>query len=78
MRLAFRDVEVDAVEGDDLAEGFRDPARTNCEPSIAQDGRGPAGDPAGRRVVMLFACRPETRQFVSELGMYAPGTCAGA
>src|SRR5262249_13602663 len=66
---ACRDVEVDAVEGDDLAEGLADPARANCERSIAQDGRGPAGDPAGRRVRVLFSCRPEARQFVSELGM---------
>ena len=33
----------------------------------------PAGYPAGRRVVM-----EENRQFVSGLGMKAPGTCAGA
>ena len=29
--------------------------------------------PAGHRVVVLFRC-PVTRQFVSELGMYPPGT----
>jgi hypothetical protein len=27
MHLAGRDVEVDAVKGDDVAEGFTDPAR---------------------------------------------------
>jgi hypothetical protein len=59
--LAFADVEVDAVEGDDLAEGLADPARTNCE--------GPAGSPAGPRVVILFGRCLETRQFVSGLGM---------
>jgi hypothetical protein len=63
MHLAFRDIEVDAVKGDDLAKGFGDPARTNYT------GRRPAGEPAGRRVVTLFSRYPETRQFVSELGM---------
>ena len=29
MHLALRDVEVDAVKGDDLAKGFADPARPN-------------------------------------------------
>jgi hypothetical protein len=61
MHLALRDVEVDAVEGDDLAEGLADPAPTNRE-------RGPARPPAGPRVVMPFRC-PETGQFVSALGM---------
>ena len=32
MHLTFRDVEVDAVEGDDLAERLADPARPNGEP----------------------------------------------
>jgi hypothetical protein len=31
MHPAFGDVEVDALECDDLAEGLADPARTNCE-----------------------------------------------
>jgi hypothetical protein len=62
MHLALRDVEVDAVEGDDLAKGFADPARANGK-------RRPAGTPADRRAVLLFGCCPETRQFVSELGM---------
>jgi hypothetical protein len=69
MHLALRDVEVDAVKGDDLAKGFADPARTNCK------RRRPAGKPAGRQVVMLFS---QLFQFVSELGMEAPGTCDGA
>jgi hypothetical protein len=68
MHPALRDVEVDAVEGDDLAKGLADPARANRK-------RRPAGVPAGRRVAMLFSC---TRQFESELGMVPPGTCAGA
>jgi hypothetical protein len=63
MHLACRDGEVDAVEGDDLAEGLADPARTNCK------RRRPAGSPPGRRVVLLFGRCPEARQFVSELGM---------
>jgi hypothetical protein len=67
--MAFRDVEVDAVEGDDLAEGLADPARTNRERRTPRDVRRPAGSPPGRRVVLLFGCCPETRQFVSELGM---------
>jgi hypothetical protein len=57
MHVALRDVEVDAVEGDDLAKGLADPARTNGK-------RRPAGTPAGRR-----GWCPEARQFVSELGM---------
>jgi hypothetical protein len=62
MHLALPDVEVDAVKGDDLAKGLADPARTNSE-------RRPAGSPAGRRIVMRFSGCPETRQFVSGLGM---------
>jgi hypothetical protein len=31
MHPSFRDVEVDAVEGDDLAEGLADPACANCK-----------------------------------------------
>jgi hypothetical protein len=31
VHLARRDVEVDAVEGDDVAERLPDPARTNRE-----------------------------------------------
>jgi hypothetical protein len=69
VHLAWRDVEVDAVEGDDLAEGLAEPPRTN--------GR-PAGGPAGRRVLLLVSGCPETRQFVSGLGMNAPGTSDGA
>jgi hypothetical protein len=34
MHLAFRDVEVDLVKGDDFAEGLGDPARTNGERCI--------------------------------------------
>src|SRR5262245_36149268 len=68
MDLALRDAQVDAIEGDHLAKGLADPARANRE------RRRPAGCPAGRRVVTLFGCCPETRQRVSELGMYAPGT----
>jgi hypothetical protein len=56
MHLAFRDVEIDAVEGDDLAKRLADRARTNGEP---------------------FSCCPQTRQFVSGLGMNAPGTFDG-
>jgi hypothetical protein len=68
MHLTLRDVEVDAVERDDLAEGLADPART--------DGRRrPAGAPAGRRVAMLFG---RTGQFASGLGMKPPGTSDGA
>jgi hypothetical protein len=59
---ARRDVEVDAVEGDDLAEGLADPAGADRE-------RRPAGTPAGPRVVVPFSACPETGQFVSELGM---------
>jgi hypothetical protein len=40
--------------------------------------RGPAGDPAGPRVLMVLGGGPETGQFVSELGMKPPGTLAGA
>jgi hypothetical protein len=58
MHLALRDVEVDTVEGNDLAEVLAQAART--------DGR-PAGYPAGRRVP--FSRCLETRQFVSGLGM---------
>jgi hypothetical protein len=61
------DLEVDAVEGDDLAKALADPARANRK-------RRPAGAPAGRRVAMLFS---RTRQFESELGMVPPGTCDG-
>jgi hypothetical protein len=68
MHLALRELEVDAVERNDLAEGLADRARTNGK-------RWPGGCPPGRRLVMLFGC---TRQFVSELGMVAPGTCDGA
>ena len=32
MYLALRDVEVDAVEGDDLAKGFRESAGANGKP----------------------------------------------
>jgi hypothetical protein len=57
---ALGDVEVDAVEGDDLAERLADPARANRE-----RGRRPGGSPPGRRVVpLLRRC-----QLVSELGM---------
>jgi hypothetical protein len=63
MHFTFRDVEIDAVEGDDLAKRLADPARTN-------------GEPLGR-AVMLFSCFPQTRQFVSGLGMNAPGTLDG-
>jgi hypothetical protein len=63
MHLAFGDVEVDAVECDDLAEGFADRPCANCK------GRRSAETPADRRVAMLPSCRAETRQFVSELGM---------
>jgi hypothetical protein len=67
MDLARRDVEVDAIEGDDLAEGLAETAGTNGK-------RRPAGAPAGRRVAMLFSC---TRQFESPFGMVPPGTCDG-
>ena len=40
-------------------------------------GDGPPEVPAGHRVVVLFRCLV-TRQFVSELGMYPPGTWDGA
>jgi hypothetical protein len=63
MDLALRDAEIDAIEGDDLSEGLADLARANSKL------RRPAGSPAGRRVVTLFGCRPQTRQRVSELGM---------
>jgi hypothetical protein len=64
MNPAFRDVEVDAVEGDDLTEGLADPAGTDRKRE-----RWPAGAPAGRRVVTLVGCCPNARQLVSELGM---------
>jgi hypothetical protein len=63
MHFAFRDVEIDAVEGDDLAERLADPARLN-------------GERFGR-AAMLLSCCPQTRQFVSGLGMNAPGTFDG-
>jgi hypothetical protein len=44
MHLTFHDVEIDAVESDDLAKRLADPARTN-------------GEPFGR-AVMLFGCCP--------------------
>jgi hypothetical protein len=59
VHLALRDVEVDAVEGVDLAERLADPARTNGK------RRRPAGWPAGRRVAVLSGCG----QLVSGLGM---------
>jgi hypothetical protein len=62
--LPFRDVEVDAVERDDLAERFADPARANRE-----GGRRPGGDPPGRRAFLRLGTYPDARQFVSELGM---------
>jgi hypothetical protein len=62
VHLALRDVEIDAVERDDLAERLAEPARTDRKPS-----RRPGGDPPGRRVVPFSWC-PET-QCVSELGM---------
>jgi hypothetical protein len=58
--LALRDVEVDAVEGDDLAEGLADPARAN------RKLRRPAGCPAGRRVATPLR---GTGQCASGLGM---------
>ena len=84
-----RDVEIDVVERDHLAKGLDDSARTDGEllgstidrrlrrprgPGI----RRPAGAPAGRRIGLLSGACPETRQCVSELGMYAPGTRDGA
>jgi hypothetical protein len=60
VHLALRDVEVDAVEGDDLAKAFADPARTNGK------RRRAAEETAARRVVMLFS---QLFQFVSGLGM---------
>jgi hypothetical protein len=60
MDLGNRDVEVDAVEGDDLAEALADPARAN------RKLRRPAGCPAGRRVATLFR---GTGQCASGLGM---------
>jgi hypothetical protein len=86
--LPWRDVEVDAVERDDLAKGLDDSARTDGErlaPIIDRrllrpgrlGGRRPAGAAAGRRLGLLSGACPETRQFVSELGIYAPGTPDG-
>jgi hypothetical protein len=49
VHLAFRDVEVDAVEGGDLAEGLAEPARADGK------GRRPGGVPPGRRVVAMFS-----------------------
>jgi hypothetical protein len=43
MHFTFRDVEIDAVEGDDLAKRFADPARPN-------------GEPFGRAVILLSCC----------------------
>jgi hypothetical protein len=63
MHLALRNAEVDAVKSDDLAKGLGEPARANCKPR--RSGRYLPD----RRVAMLFGCRPETRQFESELGM---------
>jgi hypothetical protein len=34
MHLALRDVEVDAVKGNDLAKAFRDPARPDRKRSV--------------------------------------------
>jgi hypothetical protein len=65
MHLALRDVEIDAVEGDDLAERLADPARADGAPDV-------------RRAVALLRGCLETGQFVSGLGMKAPGTSAGA
>jgi hypothetical protein len=67
MHRAFGDVEVDAVEGDDLTEEFADSARANREAFI--DPGGPAGNPAGPPVMPLDTCCPEACQFASELGM---------
>jgi hypothetical protein len=86
VHLPRRDVEVDAVERDDLAKGLDDSARTDGElPGSIIDrclrrlgSRRPAGAPAGRRIGLLSGACPETCQFVSELGMYAPGTRDGA
>jgi hypothetical protein len=64
MHLALRDVEVDAIEGDDLAKGLADPARAR-----GKLRRPAGGSPAGRRVVTLFRWCPETLQRVSGLGM---------
>ena len=80
VHLPRRDVEVDAVERDHLAKGLDDPARTDgellgsiidrCLRRPAHLGsRRPAGAPAGRRIGLLSGACPETRQFVSELGM---------
>jgi hypothetical protein len=52
MHLARRDVEVDAVEGDDVAEALADRACTNGR-------RRPTGSPGGRRAVTLFGCCPK-------------------
>ena len=49
VHLAFRDVEVDAVQGHDLAEGLAEPAGAH--------GQRPAGGTAGR-----FSACPETGQ----------------
>jgi hypothetical protein len=89
VHLARHDVEVDAIERDDLAKGLDDSARTDGEllgsiidRCLRRPGRlgsrRSAGVPADRRIGLLSGARPETRQFVSELGMYAPGTRDGA
>jgi hypothetical protein len=90
VHLPRRDVEVDSVERDDLAKGLDDSGRTDGElpgsiidrclrrPGRLGKSRRPAGAPAGRRIGLLSSACPETRQFVSELGMYAPGTRDGA
>jgi hypothetical protein len=80
MDLALRDVEVHAVKGDDVAKGFADPARTDGEllgliidRCLRRPGRlgsrRPAGAPAGRRIGLLSGACPQTRQYVSVLGM---------
>jgi hypothetical protein len=80
VHLPRRDVEVDAVERDDLSKALDDCARTDGEllgPIIDRclrrpgrlGRRRPAGAAADRRIGLLSGACPETRQYVSELGM---------
>jgi hypothetical protein len=54
-----RDVEVDAVKRDDLAEELADAARASREPS--RDTRRPTGEPVGRRALFALSGYRETR-----------------
>jgi hypothetical protein len=77
MHLALRDVEVDPVEGDDLAKRLVDCARPYGKCFMRMVGTGPA-DFLRRAGTPLFSRCPDARQCVSGLGRVPPGTCDGA